>query len=144
MLKTAYMKKYLKYGFMGILAAIVSFLFLKPEKKEVKSTVRSYEEIIQSGVLRAITEYNAFSFHAQEDTVSGFHYELIQAFAKSKNLEVDIIPEMSLEKRSLQSLRTSLNSRINRLFLLLKARLMLLFLGPLILMKHMKIHMDLI
>lgn len=93
------MKKYLKYGIMGILAAIVSFLFLKPEKKEVKSTVRSYEEIIQSGVLRAITEYNAFSFHAQEDTVSGFHYELIQAFAKSKNLEVDIIPEMSLEKR---------------------------------------------
>lgn len=99
MLKTAYMKKYLKYGIMGILAAIVSFLFLKPEKKEVKSTVRSYEEIIQSGVLRAITEYNAFSFHAQEDTVSGFHYELIQAFAKSKNLKVDIIPEMSLEKR---------------------------------------------
>ena len=93
------MKKYLKYGFMGILAAIVSFLFLKPEKKEVKSTIRSYEEIIQSGVLRAITEYNAFSFHAQEDTVSGFHYELIQAFAKSKNLKVDIIPEMSLEKR---------------------------------------------
>ena len=93
------MKKYLKYGIMGILAAIVSFLFLKPEKKEVKSTVRSYEEIIQSGVLRAITEYNAFSFHAQEDTVSGFHYELIQAFAKSKNLKVDIIPEMSLEKR---------------------------------------------
>ena len=99
MLKTAYMKKYLKYGIMGILAAIVSFLFLKPEKKEVKSTIRSYEEIIQSGVLRAITEYNAFSFHAQEDTVSGFHYELIQAFAKSKNLKVDIIPEMSLEKR---------------------------------------------
>ena len=93
------MKKYLKYGIMGILAAIVSFLFLKPEKKEVKSTVRSYDEIIQSGVLRAITEYNAFSFHAQEDTVSGFHYELIQAFAKSKKLKVDIIPEMSLEKR---------------------------------------------
>ena len=30
------MKKYLKYGIMGILAAIVSFLFLKPEKKEVR------------------------------------------------------------------------------------------------------------
>ena len=93
------MKKYLKYGIMGIIAAIVSFLFIKPEKKEVESTVRSYEEIIQSGVLKAITEYNAFSFHAQEDTVSGFHYELIKAFAKSKNLTVEIIPEMSLEKR---------------------------------------------
>lgn len=93
------MNKYLKYGIMGIIAAIVSFLFIKPEKKEVESTVRSYEEIIQSGVLKAITEYNAFSFHAQEDTVSGFHYELIKAFAKSKNLTVEIIPEMSLEKR---------------------------------------------
>ena len=93
------MKKYLKYGIMGIFAVIVSSHFLKKEKTEDKITVRNYGQIIQSGVLKAVTEYNAFSFHAQEDTISGFHYELLQAFAKSKNLKADIKPEMSLEKR---------------------------------------------
>ena len=93
------MKKYLKYGIMGIFAAIISFLFLKPGKTEENNTIRTYDEIIRSGVLRAITEYNAFSFHAKEDTISGFHYELLQAFARSKNLKVEITPEMSLEKR---------------------------------------------
>ncbi|MBR5193805.1 MAG: transporter substrate-binding domain-containing protein [Bacteroidaceae bacterium] len=93
------MKKYLKYGIMGILATIISFLFLKSGKTEEKNTIRNYREIVQSGVLRAITEYNSFSFHAQEDTISGFHYELLHAFAQSKNLKVEITPEMSLEKR---------------------------------------------
>lgn len=93
------MKKYLKYGIMGILAVAVSFFFLKAEKKEEKVTSRNYTQILQSGVLKAVTEYNAFSYHAQEDTIGGFHYELLQAFAKSKNLKADIVPEMSLEKR---------------------------------------------
>lgn len=93
------MKKYLKYGIMGLLAATVSLLFLKQGKTEEKDMFRDYGQILQSGVLKAVTEYNAFSFHAQEDTVSGFHYELLQAFAKSKNLQVEVTPEMSLEKR---------------------------------------------
>ena len=93
------MKKYLKYGIMGILAATVSLLFLKQEKTEEEVTFRNYGQILQSGVLKAVTEYNAFSFHAQEDTVSGFHYELLQAFANSKNLKLEVTPEMSLKKR---------------------------------------------
>jgi len=93
------MKKFLKYGIMGILAAVISFLFLKPEKKEEKVITRNYEQIIRSGILRAVTEYNAFSYHAKDDTIGGFHYELLLAFARSKNLKAEIQPEMSLEKR---------------------------------------------
>lgn len=93
------MKKYLKYGIMGILAAAVSILFLTPEKKEERIVPRTYQEIIQSGTLKAVTEYNSMSYHAQEDTVGGFHYEMLQAFAKAKNLNVEVTPEMSLEKR---------------------------------------------
>jgi len=81
------MKKFLKYGIMGILAAVISFLFLKPEKKEEKVITRNYEQIIRSGILRAVTEYNAFSYHAKDDTIGGFHYELLLAFARSKNLK---------------------------------------------------------
>jgi membrane-bound lytic murein transglycosylase MltF len=54
---------------------------------------------VQSGVLRAVTEYNSISFHVQEDTLGGLHYELLHAFAQTKGLKVEITPEMRVEKR---------------------------------------------
>ena len=82
------MRKYLKYGVLGLIVAIFSVLLLKPESpKEQTAIPRTYEEIIRSGVIRAVTEYNSISFHAKEDTISGLHYELFQAFAKSKGLK---------------------------------------------------------
>ena len=45
-----------------------------------------------------MTEYNSISYFADGDTVSGFHYELLNAFARSKGLTPEIIPEMSFEK----------------------------------------------
>lgn len=93
------MNKYLKYVLMGVIAVAVSTFLFKPQQEEKQTRPRTYEEIVHSGVLRAVTEYNSLSYHAQDDTVSGFHYELLQAFAKAKNLKVEITPEMSLEKR---------------------------------------------
>lgn len=85
---------------MGIIAVALSSILFKSNKPQASpNTPRSYEEILESGVLRAITEYNSISFHAKEDTISGLHYELFQAFAKSKGLKAEITPEMSLEKR---------------------------------------------
>lgn len=92
------MDKILRYGVMGCIAVIISYCFLRPQETPQPS-IRDYHSIIQSGVLRAVTEYNSLSYHAQDDTVSGFHYELLQAFAKAKGLKVEITPEMSLEKR---------------------------------------------
>lgn len=91
-------RKYIKYLIMGIIAALAATYF---SQKEVltKGHPRTYNEIIESGVLRAVTEYNSLSYYVDGDTVSGFHYDLIQAFAKSKGLKVEIIPEMSFEKR---------------------------------------------
>lgn len=94
------MKRYLKYGIMGVIAAILSVLLFKPQPKEqVQTSPRNYEAILQSGVLRAVTEYNSISFHVQEDTIYGLHYELLNAFAKAKGLKAEITPEMSIEKR---------------------------------------------
>ncbi len=94
------MRKYLKYGVLGLIVAIFSVLLLKPESpKEQTAIPRTYEEIIRSGVIRAVTEYNSISFHAEGDTISGLHYELLQAFAQSKGLTVEITPEMSVGKR---------------------------------------------
>ena len=82
---------------------LIIFCFLliscKGEKQKTIS-LRDYPEIIESGVLHAVTEYNAISYHAQNDTISGLHYELLQTFAKEKGLKVEFTPEMSLIERS--------------------------------------------
>ena len=93
------MNKYLKYGIMGVIAVSLSAILFKPEPQANEPAPRSYEEIIQSGVLRAVTEYNSISYHAQADSIGGLHYELLQAFAESKGLKTEITPEMSVEKR---------------------------------------------
>ena len=93
------MNKYLKYGIMGVIAVSLSAILFKPEPKANEPAPRSYEEIIQSGVLRAVTEYNSISYHAQADSIGGLHYELLQAFAENKGLKTEITPEMSVEKR---------------------------------------------
>lgn len=94
------MNKYLKYGIMGVIAVALSAILFTPDGQEVAPVnQRSYEDIISSGVLRAVTEYNSISYYAKEDTVDGLHYELLQAFAKEKGLTAEIVPEMSIEKR---------------------------------------------
>lgn len=93
------MNKYLKYGIMGVIAVSLSAILFKPEPQANEPAPRSYEEIIRSGVLRAVTEYNSISYHAQADSIGGLHYELLQAFADSKGLKTEITPEMSVEKR---------------------------------------------
>ena len=94
------MKNYLKYGIMGLIAAIVSAIVFKGKPEEVhEPSIRQYEEIVSSGILRAVTEYNSISFHVQEDTLGGLHYELLHAFAQAKGLKVEITPEMSATKR---------------------------------------------
>ena len=93
------MNKYLKYGIMGVIAVSLSAILFKPEPQVNEPAPRSYEEIIRSGVLRAVTEYNSISYHAQADSIGGLHYELLQAFAESKGLKTEITPEMSVEKR---------------------------------------------
>ena len=96
------MKKYLKYGIMGVIAVVLSAILFTPPTEEVPaaSAVRDYDKIIQSGVLRAVTEYNSISYFLQGDTIDGLHYELLQAFAKDKGLKVEITPEMSIDKRT--------------------------------------------
>ena len=94
------MKKYYKYGIIGVIAVVLSAIIFPHRTKETTPIYRTYEEIMQSGVLRAVTEYNSISFHVQEDTISGLHYELLHAFAQSQGLKVEITPEMSIEKRN--------------------------------------------
>ena len=77
----------------------VTILFVMTRKKKVIEKPREYTEIIKSGVLKVVTEYNSLSYYAKGDSTAGFQYELAKAFAKSKGLRLEITSEMSFDKR---------------------------------------------
>ena len=90
----------LKYILLGVIAALAATFLLPKQKQDTpQRTTRDYAEIKKEGIIRAAMEYNSISFYIDGDTVSGFHYELIEAFARDHGLKVDIIPEMSFDKR---------------------------------------------
>lgn len=90
--------KLLKYLILGIIATLIA-TFLLNKKEKPQGHPRDYAEIAIEGVLHAATEYNSVSFYVDGDTLSGFHYELIEAFARDHGLKVKIAPEMSFDKR---------------------------------------------
>lgn len=99
------MKKRPKLRLFRYLAPVVVvlaliFIFRNCGKQEKpKGHPRDYAAIAKEGILRVVTEYNSISFYVDGDTVSGFHYELIEAFARDKGLKIEIKPLMSFEER---------------------------------------------
>lgn len=69
----------LKYALLGIAAALIAHYLIEKEEKP-KGHPRDYAEIAAEGIIHASTEYNSISFYVDDDTLSGFHYELIEAF----------------------------------------------------------------
>lgn len=92
--------KAMKYTLLSVAIAVgIVWTGSHREKKPLPGKPRSYEEIRVSGVLRAVTEYNAISYHVAGDTVQGFDYELLHEFAETQGLRLEITPEMSYEER---------------------------------------------
>lgn len=81
-----------------ILALIFTFRYCGKQEKPLGHP-RDYAAIAKEGILRVATEYNSISFYVDGDTISGFHYELIQDFARDKRLKAEITPVMSFEER---------------------------------------------
>ena len=88
---------YIKYIGIALVCFIVFLLI--PSKKKDEVHYRDFQEIQESGLLKVATEYNSIGFFADQDTVSGFYYDLINAFANDQNLKVEILPIMSHEER---------------------------------------------
>jgi len=87
--------KYVAVAFIGSLVAT----FILQREEEPAPSPRDYADIAAEGVLRAALEYNAISLYVDGDTLAGFDYELMEAFARDHGLKVAIMPEMSFEKR---------------------------------------------
>ena len=93
------MKKALRYIIAVAVLSLLFACFFSENKPEETYKPRDYEEIVNSGKLRAVTVYNAVSMHVTEDTLSGFDYELLNAFTQEKGLELEMIPASSFEQR---------------------------------------------
>lgn len=92
-------KKALRYFVTIIgLSVIIVLLFSKKVTRE-QFAPRDFDEIVKSGTLRAVTGYNAINLHYSDDTISGFDYELLHAFAHDKKLKLDITPVASFNER---------------------------------------------
>ena len=89
--------KWIKYLLLGLVCSLISFFWFRD--KSPRPQPRDYAAISAEGVIRVATEYNSVSYFATGDSMAGFNYELIQAFARSKGFKAEIIPEMSFEKR---------------------------------------------
>ena len=93
-------KKGLRYVLIALAIAIGLIWLNSTPKESYNGTPRQYKEITSSGVLRAVTEYNAVSYHVDQDTtLSGFDYEILREFAQSKNLKLQVVPEMNFSER---------------------------------------------
>lgn len=89
-----------RYLIPVIIVLAILFSVRQCDKEEKPSGhPRDYAAIAKEGILRVATEYNSISFYVDGDTVSGFHYELIEAFARDKGLEARITPIMSFDDR---------------------------------------------
>lgn len=89
--------KYVAVALIGSL--IATFVLQRTPPPIPLPTPRDYPAIAAESTLRVALEYNAISLHVDGDSLSGFDYELIEAFAKAHNLHASIIPEMSFEQR---------------------------------------------
>lgn len=69
------------------------------QEKKSEGHPRDYAAIAKEGIIRVVTEYNSLSFYVDGDSISGFNYELVQAFARDKGLKAEIYPEMGFNKR---------------------------------------------
>lgn len=88
----------LRYAAPAVVAVALYGLY-RLAADSMLSHPRDYDEIKADSTLRAVAECNALGFHPEGDTLSGFYYELISAFAADHGLKLDIVPETSLGKR---------------------------------------------
>lgn len=91
-----------------------------------KLKVRDYNEIVDSGVLNVVTDYNSIGYFISGDSVLGFQYEMLKVLEDQWNIKVNIFLENSLDdnlgglqsqKYDLIARNVAVNSELKKSFL---------------------------
>ncbi len=84
-----------------LIVAIVAKILLRTSMKGSRNTFmapRDYNEIISSGELNVVTDYNSIGLYASGDSLQGFQREMILALEKEWGIKVNLFLENSLDE----------------------------------------------
>lgn len=84
-----------------LIVAIVAMILLRTSMKGFCNTFmapRDYNEIISSGELNVVTDYNSIGLYASGDSLQGFQREMILALEKEWGIKVNLFLENSLDE----------------------------------------------
>lgn len=146
------LKKYIRTVFLILLVVVCSWIIvdgihnhqrkLQMEAKDLKNSTlfpRTWTDILDHDTLRAVCSYNHTDYFVEGDTIKGFQYEMIHAFAKEYNLHVIITPEMNKRKQIKDLLRGKYDLIIGPIAATEQIHDSLLFTIPLIKMRQLLI-----
>ncbi len=99
-----------------LIAAVVVMILLwtgMKTSRNILSSPRDYNEIIASGELNVVTDYNSIGLYVSGDSLQGFQREMILALEKEWGLKVNLFLENSLDENleGLQTMRYDLVAR---------------------------------
>ena len=86
------------YGVLLVAALFLMVVLRTVSRKGGIVLPRDFSEIVNSGELNIVTDYNPIGYHVSGDTVAGFQYELIKALERDWKLKANIFLENSLDK----------------------------------------------
>jgi membrane-bound lytic murein transglycosylase MltF len=104
------------YLYLLLLAAAVVVMLLLKMAVTLRGGMpqsRDYDEIMASGKLNVVTDYNSIGLYASGDTLQGFQREMILALEKEWGIKVNLFLENSLDENleGLLSMRYDLIAR---------------------------------
>lgn len=108
-------KRLYLYLLLLIVAVVVMILLRTGIKtsRNILSAPRDYSEIIASGELNVVTDYNSIGLYVSGDSLQGFQREMILALEKEWGIKVNLFLENSLDENleGLQTMRYDLVAR---------------------------------
>ena len=84
------------YGVLLVIAVFLMVLLYNVSNRAEITLPRDFPEIIKSGKLNIVTDYNPVGYRVSGDSISGFQYELIKALERDWKLKANIFLENSL------------------------------------------------
>lgn len=102
-----YRKRLYLYLFLLVVAIAAMILLWKAMRGVPGTSVlpRDYHEIVASGELNAVTDYNSIGLYASGDTLQGFQREMLLALEKAWGIKINLFLENSLDE-NIEGLRT--------------------------------------
>jgi len=96
-MRKAYKKRLLTEISILTVVILLGAVFFRVTKKEDKlSDRRDFADIQQDGMLRVVTDYNNIGYFVSGDSIAGFNYSLLVAFANFSKLVLEISVDNNL------------------------------------------------